>query len=64
MKTPEAFPGLRGEVAEVVAAALKAERDGNRALGRGTYERAIRMLTRDEGEFVPGARRRANSPRS
>jgi putative nucleotidyltransferase with HDIG domain len=58
MITPDAFAGLRSEVAEVVAAAQKAERDGNRALGRGTYERAIRMLTRDEGEFVPGLIRR------
>jgi putative nucleotidyltransferase with HDIG domain len=58
MKTPPAFAGLRSEVAEVVEAAQKAEREGNRALGRGTYERAIRMLTRDEGEFVPGLIRR------
>ena len=53
MKPPYRPVALRREVADVVAAAHTADLDGNRPLARGSYERAIRMLTRDEGEFAP-----------
>jgi putative nucleotidyltransferase with HDIG domain len=57
--TPQ-FPlaALRPEVAALVEAAKTAERDGDRALSRSNYERAIRMLRRDEAEFVPALIRR------
>lgn len=58
MKTPSAFAAMRREVADIVEAAQKAEREGNRAEARSSYERAIRTLARDEGEFVPGLIRR------
>jgi tetratricopeptide (TPR) repeat protein len=58
MTTPSGFAALRREVAAVVDAAQKSEREGNRPESRGLYERAMRMLTRDEGEYVPGLIRR------
>jgi tetratricopeptide (TPR) repeat protein len=58
MNTPYPFATMRREVTAVVEAAQKAEREGNRQLGRSTYERAIRMLTRDEGAFAPALIRR------
>lgn len=42
----------------LVEQARKADRDGLRALARSSYERAIRMLRRDEAEFVPTLIRR------
>jgi putative nucleotidyltransferase with HDIG domain len=44
---------LRREVAALVEAGQVAERDVNRSLARSNYERALRMLHRDEGEFAP-----------
>jgi putative nucleotidyltransferase with HDIG domain len=56
--TPSPFGALRRQVAEVVALAQKAEKEGNRAMARGLNERAIRMLTPDESEYVPALIRR------
>jgi putative nucleotidyltransferase with HDIG domain len=56
--TPQPFSALRPEVAGLVEAARKAERDGDRALSRSNYERAIRLLRRDEAEFAPALIRR------
>lgn len=58
MTTPSAFTAMRREVAVVVDAAQKAERKGNRAEARALYERSMRMLARDEGEYVPTLIRR------
>lgn len=58
MITPSAFVAPRREVAELVEAAQKAEREGNGPLARSNYERAIRKLRRDEGEFAPPLIRR------
>jgi putative nucleotidyltransferase with HDIG domain len=44
---------MRREVATLVEAGRKAERDGERALGRSYFERAMRMLRKDEGEYAP-----------
>jgi tetratricopeptide (TPR) repeat protein len=41
-----------------VERAESADREGSRPVARGTYERAIRMLTRDEGGFAPTIIRR------
>src|SRR3954470_20624269 len=54
MSTPATqFAALRREVATLVESGRKAERDGDRALGRSYFERAMRMLRRDEGEYAP-----------
>ena len=53
MKPMEPFAALRAEVAVLVDAGQNAELEGNRPVARSNYERAIRMLYRDEGEFVP-----------
>ena len=58
MSTPLPFAALRPEVAALVEQARKADRDGQRALARSSYERAIRMLGRDEAELVPTLIRR------
>jgi putative nucleotidyltransferase with HDIG domain len=50
---PNPFAALRADVITVVEAGRKADRDGDRALSRSHYERAIRMLGRDEAEHVP-----------
>jgi len=49
---------MRREVADIAAAAQKADGEGNRREARSSYERAIRMLTRDESEFAPALIRR------
>jgi putative nucleotidyltransferase with HDIG domain len=49
---------LRREVSELVEAGRIAELNGDRAVARGNFERAIRMLRRDEGEFAPPLIRR------
>jgi len=58
MTLPQPFAALRAEVAALVDAAQQAERDGDRPLSRSNYERAIRMLHRDESEFAPTLIRR------
>jgi putative nucleotidyltransferase with HDIG domain len=58
MSAPQPFAALRPEVAALVEAAQRAERDGDRPLSRSNYERAIRLLRRDESEFVPALIRR------
>jgi putative nucleotidyltransferase with HDIG domain len=58
VSTPQPFAALRAEVAVLVEAARKADRDGDRPLARSNYERAIRMLRRDESEFAPAIIRR------
>ena len=58
MSTPQPFAALRAEVAALVEAAKKAERDGNRPLSRSNYERAIRALRREEAEHAPALIRR------
>ena len=58
MTTPEPFAALRPEVAKLVNAAKQAERDGDRALSRSHYERALRMLHKDEGDVAPSLIRR------
>jgi putative nucleotidyltransferase with HDIG domain len=56
--TPQPFAALRPEVAALVDEAKQAERRGDRALSRSHYERALRMLRRDEGEVAPSLIRR------
>jgi putative nucleotidyltransferase with HDIG domain len=58
VSTPQPFAALRAEVAVLVEEARRAERDGDRSLARSSYERAIRMLRRDESEFAPALIRR------
>jgi putative nucleotidyltransferase with HDIG domain len=59
MTTPQqAFTALRPEVAALVEAAKEAERTGDRVLSRSHYERALRMLRRDEGDVAPSLIRR------
>jgi putative nucleotidyltransferase with HDIG domain len=58
VSTPQPFSALRSEVAALVEAAKKAERDGNRPLSRSNYERAIRALRREESEHAPALIRR------
>jgi len=58
MSAPQPFAALRTEVAALVESARQAERDGDRPLSRSNYERAIRMLRRDEAEFAPALIRR------
>ena len=58
MSTPTPFAALRREVAELVESARKADRNGDRGVARQHYERALRMLQRDEGEFAPPIIRR------
>lgn len=58
MTLPQPFAALRAEVAALVEAAQIAEREDDRPLARSHYERAIRMLHRDEAEFVPALIRR------
>ena len=62
MNTPSPFAALRPEIATLVEAGQTEERAGNRKQARSNFERAIRMLRRDEGEFVPAMIRRI--PRS
>lgn len=59
MTTPvTAFAALRREVFELIEAAQREERAGNRAHARSSFERALRMLRRDEGEYAPPLIRR------
>ena len=58
MNTPPEFGAMREEVAELVERAQAAEREGRRSVARGSYEKAIRMLARDEGALVPTLIRR------
>ncbi|HET9425188.1 MAG TPA: HD domain-containing phosphohydrolase [Gemmatimonadaceae bacterium] len=58
MITPQPFAALRKEVATLVEQGRRADLDGDRALARSSYERAIRALRRDEAEFVPSLIRR------
>src|SRR5690242_3633229 len=58
MSTPQPFAALRPEVAALVEAGRRAEREGDRALSRSNYERAIRALHREEAEFIPALIRR------
>jgi putative nucleotidyltransferase with HDIG domain len=59
MTTPvTAFAALRREVFELIEAGQREERAGNRALARSNFERALRMLRRDEGEYAPPLIRR------
>ena len=58
MTAPFAVAAMRREVSALIEAGQKAERDGNRPLARSNFERALRMLQRDEGEFAPPLIRR------
>ena len=59
MTTPtQPFAALRPEVAALIEEASTAERHGDRALSRSHYERALRMLRRDEGDVAPALIRR------
>lgn len=53
MTAPSPFASLRREVAALVEAGQLAERDVNRPLARSNFERALRMLRPDEGEYAP-----------
>src|SRR3954454_20414633 len=54
MTTPHtAFATLRKDVAIIVEAGRKAELGGDRAVARSNFERAIRMLRKDEAEYAP-----------
>ena len=58
MNTPSPFAALRPEIATLVEAGQTEERAGNRKQARSCFERALRMLRRDEGEFAPALIRR------
>lgn len=58
MITPIGCSALRCELADLIEAGQHAERDGNRPLARSNFERALRMLRRDEGEHAPALIRR------
>jgi putative nucleotidyltransferase with HDIG domain len=58
MTTPKPFSALRPEVFSLIEAAQRDERAGHRQAARSGFERALRMLHRDEAEFAPPLIRR------
>jgi tetratricopeptide (TPR) repeat protein len=53
VNTPSSFTALRREVVAVIEAGRVADQQVDRPVARSNYERALRMLARDEAEFAP-----------